>query len=99
MELSAAVSEIERAAQEQSDAASASAANVAEVTVSIVHVADTTRDASRIARETGTQAASSNAVVQALGKEIGEVADVVGVAAERIGRLEGGRSGSRILSR
>ena len=89
VDLSAAVSEIERAAQEQSDAASAIAANVEEVTVSIVHVTDTTRDASRIAREAGTQAASSNAGVQALGKEIGEVADVVGVAAERIGRLEG----------
>ena len=88
-DLSAAVSEIEQAAQEQSDAASAIAANVEEVTVSIVHVTDTTRDASRIAREAGAQAAHSNDGVQKLGADIGEVAEVVGLAAERIGRLEG----------
>ena len=87
--LNTAVGEIERAAQEQSDSAAAMAANVEQVTVSIMHVTDTTRDAARIASAAGRQAATSNGGLQALGREIGEVAEVVGLAAERIGRLEG----------
>jgi len=75
-------------AQAQSAVASAIAANVEQLTVSINHVTDNTRDASRYAAESDQRARSGRETVELAVTEIGHVQRVVQQAAEHIDALE-----------
>ena len=87
--LNESVRQMELSAGVQSTVASAIAANVEEVTVSITHVSDNTRDAARFAQDSDLRAKEGYEELEKLIARIGEVADVVKQAAEQIGRLEG----------
>ncbi|NMG35037.1 HAMP domain-containing protein [Azoarcus sp. TTM-91] len=82
------VSQMEQSVAVQSEAASAIAANVEQLTVSITHVSDSTGDASRLAADAGRQALEGQGTVDKLVEEIGRVSNVVQTAAERIAGLE-----------
>jgi len=86
--LNDAVRQTEQSASIQSGAASAIAANVEQLTVSINIVADNTTEAARVARESDQQAGDGHAAIERLVTQIGEVADVVRGAAEQIARLQ-----------
>lgn len=86
--LSHGVDEMEGNAQAASAAASAIAANVEELTVSINHVSDDTQEASRLALESDQRARSGRETVEAAVAEIQRVQSVVQDAAERIAELE-----------
>ena len=86
--LNDAVHQMEQSAAVQSAAASAIAANVEEVTVSINHVSDNTRDAARLAHDSDQQAKSGYEELERLIVRIGDVAGVVRGAAEQIKHLE-----------
>ncbi|WP_374508852.1 methyl-accepting chemotaxis protein [Niveibacterium sp.] len=86
--LSHGVDEMEGNAQAASAAASAIAANVEELTVSINHVSDDTQEASRLALESDQRARSGRETVEAAVGEIQRVQSVVQDAAERIAELE-----------
>ncbi|WP_341679084.1 methyl-accepting chemotaxis protein [Niveibacterium sp. SC-1] len=75
-------------AQAQSAVASAIAANVEQLTVSINHVTDNTRDASRLAAESDQRARAGHETVELAVTEIGNVQRVVQQAAEHIHELE-----------
>ncbi|MBC9071591.1 methyl-accepting chemotaxis protein [Thauera sp. CAU 1555] len=74
--------------QVQSGAASAIAASVEELTVSIAHVSDRTADASRLAGESGRQARNGRQTVDKLVGEMGRAGEVVGAAAQKVAALE-----------
>ncbi|MEO9382780.1 methyl-accepting chemotaxis protein [Chromobacterium phragmitis] len=71
----------------QSESASAMAAAVEQVTVSINHVADRAREANQQAREAGEIADRGSRVVLGTVDGISAVAESVGEASERIGKL------------
>jgi len=87
-QLNQAVGQMEQAAQIQSSAASAIAASVEELTVSITVVADSTSEASRLANASDQQAASGNTAIETLVSEIAQVATVINGAAEQIAHLK-----------
>jgi len=86
--LSHAVQMIDQSASVQSSAASAIAANVEELTVSINHVAESTGEAARLADESDRRAVHGNAAVDALIGQINQVAAVVRNAATQIQELK-----------
>ena len=87
--LNESVRQMEDSAQIQSSVASAIAANVEEVTVSINHVSDNTSEAARFAHDSDRMAKDGHDQIDKLVGRIGEVADVVRSSAEQIARLEG----------
>jgi len=86
--LNHAVSLIDQSASVQSSAASAIAANVEELTVSINHVSDNTNEASRLANASDEQAERGNQSISALIGQINQVAGVVRNAANQIQELK-----------
>ncbi len=86
-ELGGGVSQMEQSVAVQSSAASAIAANVEELTVSITHVSENTGDASRLARDSDRQAREGRATIDKLVDEINRVSSVVSTASGRIGAL------------
>jgi len=86
--LSHAVQMIDQSASVQSSAASAIAANVEELTVSINHVAESTGEAARLANESDQRAVHGNAAIDALIGQINQVAAVVRNAAAQIQELK-----------
>ena len=87
--LNEAVSQIDLSASIQSTAASAIAANVEELTVSINVVADNTSEAATLAQASDKQAGEGHQAIEKLINNIGDVANVVRTAAEQIGHLKG----------
>ncbi len=86
--LNESVRHMEQSAGVQSTAASAIAANVEEVTVSINHVSDNTAEAANAAHDSDHKAQQGHDQIEQLIANIGEVAQVVRSAAERITKLE-----------
>ncbi len=86
--LNHAVQLIDQSSSVQSSAASAIAANVEELTVSINHVSDNTNEASRLANASDEQAAQGNQAIVALVGQINQLANVVRNAAEQIHGLK-----------
>ncbi len=86
--LNNAVQQMDRSATIQSTAASAIAANVEELTVSINIVADNTGEAAKLAAASDGQAGDGHRAIERLVGQIGEVAGVVRAAAEQIARLK-----------
>jgi methyl-accepting chemotaxis protein len=87
-ELKEGASQVGASTQVQSGAASAIAASVEELTVSIAHVSDRTADAARLAGESGRQAHSGRQTVDKLVQEMGRAGEVVGAAAQKVAALE-----------
>jgi methyl-accepting chemotaxis protein len=83
--------QVERASAEQSDAASATAAGVEEVTVSVHHIADTAKEAEAMAQRTGELTDHSVATVEQVTSEILQMNQSMHALAERINGL-GARS-------
>jgi methyl-accepting chemotaxis protein len=79
---------IDESASIQSSAASAIAANVEELTVSINHVSDSTGEAARLAGESDKQASHGRQAIDALVDRINQVADVVREASDQITNLK-----------
>ena len=86
--LNEAVAQMDTSASIQSSAASAIAANVEQLTVSINIVADNTGEAARVAHESDAQAGTGHAAIEQLVQQIGEVANVVRTAADQIAQLK-----------
>ena len=86
--LNEAVQQMDQSATIQSTAASAIAANVEELTVSINVVADSTSEAARLAAASDEQAGEGHTAIESLVGQIGEVANVVRNAAEQIAQLK-----------
>ncbi|MBK9447668.1 MAG: methyl-accepting chemotaxis protein [Betaproteobacteria bacterium] len=86
--LNDAVQQMDQSATIQSTAASAIAANVEELTVSINVVADSTSEAARIATASDEQAGDGHSAIESLVAQIGQVANVVRKAAEQIAQLK-----------
>jgi len=86
--LNHAVQLIDQSSSVQSSAASAIAANVEELTVSINHVSDNTNEASRLANASGEQATQGNQAIVTLVGQINQLAGVVRNAAEQIQGLK-----------
>jgi methyl-accepting chemotaxis protein len=87
-QLSGNVSQMEINSNTQSSAASAIAANIEELTVSINHVSDNTNDASVLASDADRTAAAGAQTIERVVAEIHQISSVVSAAAERIGELE-----------
>ncbi len=87
-QLNHAVQQMNQSASIQSGAASAIAANVEELTVSINVVSGNTGEAARLARDSDGQARDGHAAIEQLVGQIGQVAQVVKDAAERIAELK-----------
>lgn len=88
-DLHGSVRQMEESASVQSSVASAIAANVEEVTVSINHVSESTGEAARFARDSDRRAQEGHDRIEKLIERIGSVAEVIRGAAEQIDRLEG----------
>ena len=86
--LNEAVSQMDKSASIQSSAASAIAANVEQLTVSINIVADNTGEAARVAHESDAQAGNGHTAIEQLVQQINEVANVVRMAADQIAQLK-----------
>ncbi len=86
--LSDAVGQMDNSSSIQSSAASAIAANVEELTVSINIVADNTGEAARVARNSDALASEGHQAIELLVAQINEVAGVVRAAAEQIAQLK-----------
>jgi methyl-accepting chemotaxis protein len=87
-DLDDAVGQLNQSASIQSSAASAIAANVEELTVSINIVADNTREAASVAEASGTQANEGHEAIEQLVKQVGEAAAVVRDAATQMDSLK-----------
>ena len=87
--LNESVRQMDDSANIQSSVASAIAANVEEVTVSINHVSDNTSEAAHFAHDSDRMAKDGHDQIDKLVQRIGEVAHVVRSSAEQIARLEG----------
>ena len=87
--LNESVRQMNDSASIQSSVASAIAANVEEVTVSINHVSDNTSEAAHFAHDSDRMAKEGHDQIDRLVERIGEVAHVVRSSAEQIARLEG----------
>ena len=81
--------QMDDSAHVQSSIASAIAANVEEVTVSINHVSDNTSEAAHFASDSDRMAKEGHDQIDRLVERIGEVANVVRSSADQIARLEG----------
>jgi methyl-accepting chemotaxis protein len=79
---------IDQSSAAQSSAASAIAANVEQLTVSINHVSDNTSEASRLANASDEQARQGDRAIADLVGQINQVADVVRAAAGQIEDLK-----------
>ncbi len=79
---------IDESASIQSSAASAIAANVEELTVSINHVSDSTGEAARLASASDNQASQGRNAIETLVERINQVADVVREASTQITNLK-----------
>ena len=86
--LDEAVHELNKSATIQSSAASAIAANVEQLTVSINIVADNTGEAAKVAKTSDAQAADGQRAIGKLVTQINEAAAVVRSAAEQINHLK-----------
>ena len=86
--LNHAVRQIDLSASVQSTAASAIAANVEQLTVSINHISDSTQQAAALAQASDAQAAKGDQAIGALVAQINQVAAVVRAAAEQIQELK-----------
>ena len=86
--LNESVRHMEHSANAQSTVASAIAANVEEVTVSINHVSDSTSEAAQFAKDSDQKAQEGHDQIERLIARIGNVANVVRNAAEQITKLE-----------
>ncbi len=85
--LNHAVGLIDQSATAQSSAASAIAANVEELTVSINHVSENTSEAARLANASDEQAEEGHAAIEELVEKINQMSGVVHQAAEIINGL------------
>ncbi|WP_252346126.1 methyl-accepting chemotaxis protein [Paludibacterium sp. B53371] len=83
--------QVEQASSVQSDAASATAAGVEQVTVSVHHIADTAKEAENLARQTGELTEHSVSTVAQVTSEIQKMNQNMHGLAERINSL-GARS-------
>ena len=88
-QLNHAVQQMDHSSTIQSGAASAIAANVEQLTVSINIVAENTGEAARVAGESDSQARDGHDAIEHLVGQIGQVAQVVRHAAEQIVQLKG----------
>lgn len=80
---------IARDADTQSEMAASTAATIEQLTVSINHVADNTRDADAAARQAGTDSLDSAKAISALAEEIGQVAGAVSALSGVMSQLDG----------
>ncbi|MFN3986991.1 MAG: methyl-accepting chemotaxis protein [Rhodocyclaceae bacterium] len=80
--------QVNQSSSVQSSAASAIAANVEELTVSITHVSDRTSDAARLATDSDREARDGKATVDKLVAGITDMSSVVTQAARQIGSLQ-----------
>lgn len=87
-QLNSAVQQMDQSASVQSSAASAIAANVEELTVSINVVVDSSCEAASLAAASDEQAGEGHAAIETLVGQIAEVATVIRRAAEQIGELK-----------
>jgi methyl-accepting chemotaxis protein len=87
--LNESVRQMDESAHVQSSVASAIAANVEEVTVSINHVSDNTSEAAHFALDSDRMAKEGHDQIDQLVERIGEVANVVRSSADQIAKLEG----------
>jgi methyl-accepting chemotaxis protein len=87
-QLADAAGQTEASSGTQSEAASAIAANVEELTVSISHVSSSTDEASQLANAADTQAAASSKRLEQVVSEIQHIAQTVRNASQRIEVLE-----------
>ena len=87
-QLSTATQQTETISAMQSEATSAIAANIEQLTVSISHVTRSTQDASGLASETDKRAHDSGEKLAAVAREFHVLSDCVTRAAERIAALE-----------
>jgi len=85
--LSGSADTVEQASNQQAEAATATAASVEQVTVSIQHIAETARDFERSARETGQATARGQALVDEVAAEIDQVNHSVDALAGSMSRL------------
>ncbi|WP_460526650.1 methyl-accepting chemotaxis protein [Chitinimonas naiadis] len=85
--LSGSADTVEQSSNQQAEAATATAASVEEVTVSIQHIAETARDFERSARETGQVTARGQSLVDEVAAEIDKVNSSVDALASSMGRL------------
>ena len=81
---------LQRDAQENAGIAEATAATVEEVTVSVAHIADNTRDAAQIVKYAGSLCADSSTSVTSVSNEIQNVAQSIHGLTQVIGDLESG---------
>lgn len=72
----------------QSDSATAIAANIEELTVSINHIADITKESATIATDSDTQANLGRDTVDHLKHQMGQIAGVIDTTSQQIGMLE-----------
>jgi methyl-accepting chemotaxis protein len=86
--LNHAVGLIDQSSNIQSNAASAIAANVQELTVSINHISDSTKEAAGLARASDEQALHGDKAIASLVTQINQVADVVRGASEQMQNLK-----------
>jgi methyl-accepting chemotaxis protein/methyl-accepting chemotaxis protein-2 (aspartate sensor receptor) len=90
-ELADSAGQVEQASAVQSDAASATAAGVEQVTVSVHHIADTTKEAENLANRTGDLTRDSVKTVDGVTSEIQSIKQSTHALVERINSL-GARS-------
>ncbi|WP_035055927.1 methyl-accepting chemotaxis protein [Andreprevotia chitinilytica] len=88
-QIAASSSNLAQASGEQSNAASAMAAIVEELTVSINHVSNNARDAHTLSRESGEHADHGSGVIRMTVDDIREIAETVKLAAVRMNELGG----------
>ncbi|MBB5189692.1 methyl-accepting chemotaxis protein/methyl-accepting chemotaxis protein-2 (aspartate sensor receptor) [Silvimonas terrae] len=86
-QLASSADSVKRSSQQQSEASSATAAGVEEVTVSIQHIADTANQAEALARETGQLTETSAQTVQHVTSNIANVTQTMNALTERMAQL------------
>ncbi len=91
-DLSQVSTQVAEGSQRQSEAASATAATIEQVTTSINHIANSTRDAESVVNRTGSLTRDSATVVNRSSNEIGQIAGAVRQLNDNLAALEG-RSG------
>ena len=87
IQLDESASQVESTSNQQAEAATATAASVEEVTVSIQHIADTAMEFERTARETGRSTATGQTLVADVANEIERLNDSVNTLAKTMDQL------------